>query len=172
MEPIMIIPIKGLFEAHLNVSNLQRSIDFYAGVLGLPLAATFPDRRVAFVWVGNPGQAMIGLWDVGTSPQRSAFHVALTVTLEDLLRAADALRHAAIAALDFSDKPTDQPVVLAWMPAASVYFRDPDNNLLEFIAMLRDPPRPDLGVLSWNHWIRRRNAEIHDTECGDGYRRV
>lgn len=32
--------------------------------------------------------------------------------------------------------------------AASVYFRDPDNNLLEFITMLPDPPRANLGVLS------------------------
>ena len=51
--------------------------------------------------------------------------------------------------------PTEEPVVLAWMPAASVYFRDPDNNLLEFITMLTDPPRPDLGVLSWSEWVRR-----------------
>lgn len=36
---------------------------------------------------------------------------------------------------------------MAWMPAASVYFRDPDNNLLEFMTMLTDPPRPDPGVL-------------------------
>jgi len=49
----------------------------------------------------------------------------------------------------------DDPVVLAWMPAAAVYFRDPDNNLLEFITMLPDPPRPDLGVLPWSDWLRR-----------------
>jgi len=29
--------------------------------------------------------------------------------------------------------------VLAWMPAVSVYFRDPDYNLLEFIMMLPGP---------------------------------
>jgi len=33
------------------------------------------------------------------------------------------------------------------MPAAAV-FRDPDNNLLEFITVLPYPPRRDLGVLS------------------------
>jgi hypothetical protein len=42
------------------------------------------------------------------------------------------------------------------MPAAAVYFRDPDNNLLEFITMLPDPPRADLGVLSWSDWVRRK----------------
>jgi len=48
---------------------------------------------------------------------------------------------------DLAGLPTQEPVVLAWMPAASVYFRDPDNNLLEFMTMLTDPPRPDPGVL-------------------------
>jgi ribosomal protein S18 acetylase RimI-like enzyme len=50
-------------------------------------------------------------------------------------------------------RPTDQPDVLAWMPAAAVYFRDPDDNLLEFIHMLPDTPRPELGVLPWTDWI-------------------
>jgi lactoylglutathione lyase len=43
-------------------------------------------------------------------------------------------------------------VVLCWMPAASVYFDDPDGHSLEFIAMLPDRPRPDLGRLSWSDW--------------------
>jgi hypothetical protein len=38
------------------------------------------------------------------------------------------------------------------MPAAAVYFRDPDGNLLEFIAMLPEQPRADLGVLPWRMW--------------------
>jgi lactoylglutathione lyase len=149
----MVIPIGGLFEAHLNVSDLQRSVDFYAGILGLTLAATFPERRVAFVWVGSPGQAMIGLWEVGSSPQRAVSHLALSVALNDMLTAAEQLRRAGLAPMDFNGKPTDQPVVLAWMPAASLYFHDPDNNLLEFIAMLSEPAKPDLGVLSWADWL-------------------
>ncbi len=40
------------------------------------------------------------------------------------------------------------------MPAAAV-FRDPDNNLLEFITVLPYPPRRDLGVLSWVDWVSR-----------------
>ena len=42
------------------------------------------------------------------------------------------------------------------MAAAAVYFGDPDNNLLEFIAMPPDPPEPNLGVLPWSDWIRRK----------------
>ena len=55
---------------------------------------------------------------------------------------------------DFSN-PTDEPVVLTWMPAASVYFHDPDGHQLEFICMLPDPPQPELGVVTWSRWLRR-----------------
>ncbi|HEV2698648.1 MAG TPA: VOC family protein, partial [Terriglobales bacterium] len=127
----MTIPIQDLFEAHLHVSSLERSLAFYTEILGLPLASSFPDRRVAFVWAARPGEAMLGLWDVGKVPQRLALHVAFRVELNDVLNAAVALRNAGIESLDFSGEPTDQPVVLTWMPAASIYFRDPDGNLLE-----------------------------------------
>ena len=46
------------------------------------------------------------------------------------------------------------------MPATAVYFRDPDNNLLEFIAMLPDPPRPDLGVLPWSDWVPKDDGRL------------
>jgi hypothetical protein len=40
--------IQELFEAHLTVANLHRAMEFYGAVLGLKLATTFPERRVAF----------------------------------------------------------------------------------------------------------------------------
>ena len=61
---------------------------------------------------------------------------------------------ANITPLDFAGNPTTEPVVLAWMPAASLYFHDPDGNLLEFLAMLPDAPEPKLGVVGWSHWTR------------------
>ena len=154
----MLVPIQSLFEAHLHVSNLPRSLAFYGELLGLPVAANFPDRRVAFLWAGAPGRAMLGLWDIGTTPQRLELHLAFSVSLDDLLTAAEALQKSGIQPLDFHGEPTDGPVVLAWMPAASLYFRDPDNNLLEFVAMLHDPPRPDLGIVPWKEWLHREHA--------------
>ena len=177
----MLVPIQSLFEAHLHVSNLPRSLAFYSELLGLPVAAEFSDRRVAFLWAGDPGKAMLGLWDVGTSPQRMEIHLAFSVALEDLLNAPGILQKAGIQPLDFHGEPADGPVVLAWMPAASLYFRDPDNNLIEFITMLHDPPRSDLGVVSWKEWRHRGRANdvIHTgtstpsaIDLGHGEKRV
>lgn len=99
---------------------------------------------------------MLGLWEAGTMPMSISLHVAFQVALSDLHEAPSRLRKAGIQPRDLAGVPTDEPDVLAWMPAAAVYFRDPDNNLLEFITMLPDRPEPDLGVLPWSDWIRRK----------------
>ena len=146
------IPIRGLFEAHLTVKDLQRSMSFFGEALGLELAQVFPERKVAFFWVGRPGDAMLGLWEAGTGPQRLSLHMAFRVDLDDLLQAAERLREANIIPLDFAGEPTDEPVVFAWMPSASLFFHDPDGNLLEFLSMLPDAPQGDLGVVKWSRW--------------------
>ena len=79
-------------------------------------------------------------------------HIAFSVELEQVLASVGRLRDAGLTPLDGGGKPVDEPVVLCWMPAASVYFDDPDGHSLEFIAMLPDRPRPDLGRLSWSDW--------------------
>jgi lactoylglutathione lyase len=146
------IPIRDLFETHLTVSDLGRSMKFYGDSLGLEVAQVFPDRKVAFYWIGAPGKSMLGLWETGSAPQKLSLHLAFEVALSDLLNAPEKLRAANITPLDFSGDPTNEPVVLAWMPAASVYFHDPDGNLLEFLSMLPDPPQPDQGIVKWSIW--------------------
>jgi lactoylglutathione lyase len=126
----------------------------YGEALGLELAQFFPERRVAFYWIGGRGTSMLGLWEVGTLPLRQSLHLAFRVSLDDLLRASQELRRAAIAPLDFEGNPTENPVVLAWMPAASLYFHDPDGNLLELLAMLEGEAKPEMGVVSWEQWIK------------------
>ena len=49
----------------------------------------------------------------------------------------------------FFGEPADEPSYIGWMPAAAVYFRDPSGHMLEYLAMLDEPPRPELGVLPW-----------------------
>jgi lactoylglutathione lyase len=141
-----------LFEAHLPVANLEQSIAFYRDVVGLELAHVARSREVAFLWIGSPGHAMLGLWAAGSGPQKTTMHVAFSTSLDDILAAPAALRSAGLAPLDFNGRPTDEPVVLAWMPAASIYFQDPDGHLLEYLAMLPEAARPDAGIVSWREW--------------------
>ena len=55
--------IKGLYETHINVSNLENAIDFYKNVMGLHHCHTEKERRVAFFWIGQPKEYMLGLWE-------------------------------------------------------------------------------------------------------------
>jgi lactoylglutathione lyase len=146
------IPIRDLFEAHLTVKDLRRSMRFFGDALGLELAQVFAERKVAFYWIGRRGNSMLGLWEAGAGPQRMNLHVAFSVDLDNLLQAAEQLRKANIVPLSFAGEPTDEPVVFAWMPAASLFFHDPDGNLLEFLSMLPDAPQCDLGVVGWSCW--------------------
>lgn len=146
------IPVQDLFEAHLTVTDLDRAIEFYRDAVGLRLAHVTPARQAAFFWIGPAGNAMLGLWAAGSGPQRMALHTAFRVSLADVVAAPHALRSARITPLDFDGQPVDEPVVIAWMPAASVFFRDPDDHLLEYIAMLPHEPRPEQGIVPWHVW--------------------
>jgi lactoylglutathione lyase len=149
-----IVPIRGLFEAHLTVGDLDRSIAFYRDVLGLPLAHRIPARQVAFFWVPMPEKSMLGLWSIGTSPLRLRLHIAFQVELHHVFDSVQALRAAGLEPRSGGGNPIEEPIVLAWMPAASVYFEDPDGHSLEFICMLDEAPRPELGQVSWTEWRR------------------
>ena len=143
---------RDLFEAHLTVTDLDEAIQFYRDVLGLRLAHLPKTRHAAFFWIGSSGNAMLGLWSGGVGPQRMTMHIAFRVSPAEVIAAPAVLRSAGITPLDFEGQPTDEPVVIAWMPALSVFFRDHDGHLLEYIAMLPDTPRPDDGVVPWHAW--------------------
>jgi lactoylglutathione lyase len=146
------IPVSRLYEAHLTVSDLHRSVAFYRDVVGLQPALEVPDRSAAFFWVGGVRETMLGLWSIGTAPMGLSLHVAFAAALDDVLDAPARLDACGITPLSFFGTKTDEPTVIAWIPAASVFFRDPDNHLLEYIAVLDEEPRPDLGMLPWSTW--------------------
>jgi len=152
------IEARDLFEVHLTVRNLDVSIGFYRDIVGLTLAHVTRRRQAAFLWIGSAQRAMLGLWAAGSAPQAVTLHTAFRVSSADVLAAPDFLRNAGVTPLDFDGRPTDLPVVLAWVPAAAVYFRDPDGHLLEYIAMLPHEPRPDCGVVPWRTWELMQRA--------------
>src|SRR3954469_1050966 len=152
--------VTGLFEAHLTVTDLQRSLAFWRDVVGLEVALEVPERRAAFLWTGPPGESMLGLWSLGSMPMALSLHVALRAPLEDVLEACGALRAAGVTPRSFFGDETDEPSVIGWMPAASIFFRDPDGHLIEYLAMLDEPPRPEAGIVPWSAWMAGRSADV------------
>jgi GNAT superfamily N-acetyltransferase/predicted enzyme related to lactoylglutathione lyase len=152
--------VSRLFEAHLVVRDVDRSVAFYRDVVGLPLALRLPDRGAAFLWVGRPGESMLGLWSLGSAPAGITSHVAFAAALEDVLGACDALRQVGVGPLSFFGDETAEPSVIGWMPAAAVYFRDPDGHQLEYLAMLEDAARPELGIVSWSDWTSADRGQV------------
>lgn len=45
--------IKGLYETHVQVSDLNTAIAFYTQVLGLEFAHKDETRPIAFLWIGK-----------------------------------------------------------------------------------------------------------------------
>jgi lactoylglutathione lyase len=146
------VPVRGLFEAHLTVSDLGRAVAFYRDVIGLPLALEVPGRSAAFFWIGGTGEAMLGLWSLGSAPMGLSLHVAFRTSLNDVLDACERLRSLGVTPLSFFGAEATEPSVIGWMPAAAVYFRDPDGHLLEYLAMLDQEPRAERGIVPWSEW--------------------
>ena len=111
--------VRGLFETHLTVADLERSVAFYRDVVGLPVALELPERGAAFHWIGRPGQAMLGLWSIGSAPMGMRLHVAFEMALADVHAAPERLRADGIQPLSFFGESTDEPSVIGWMPAFS-----------------------------------------------------
>lgn len=125
---------------------------FYREVVGLPLALEVPERGAAFHWVPDSRRSMLGLWSLGSAPLGMTLHVAFEVALQDLLHAPERLRGHGVTPLSFFGSETNEPSVIGWMPAAALYFRDPDGHLLEYLAMLEEAPRPETGIVEWSRW--------------------
>lgn len=140
-----------IFETHVQTRDLAHAMAFYGGTLGLELAHHIPARSVAFYWIGGRGNAMLGVWEV-PAEQFHRSHFAFTIAEERITEAVAALRDAGVSVIDFFGNPTDDPSVHAWMPACGIFFRDPDDNSLELLAMLAGDPAPELGVVPLSAW--------------------
>ena len=150
--------IQGLFETHINVRDLEKSMHFYETVLGLERAHVDPERRVTFYWMGGRGEAMLGLWEKPPA-QVQRQHFAFRCTIDDVrTKSVTYLKERDLSPRNFFDDGSECPMVFGWMPAIAIYFRDPDGHSLEFIAMLPGKQRPEIGVVSWEEWCRIEEA--------------
>ena len=108
---------------------------------------------MAFLWAGEPGGAMLGLWSLGTAPMGMRLHVAFAAELDEVLRAPQALAPRASAALVLprGGRRAERDRLDA---RRGRLLRRPDGHMLEYLAMLDEPPRPEAGVVTWSDWAR------------------
>ena len=118
------LPIKGVYEIAVRVKDLSRSEAFYKDVLGLKEGLRDERRNWLFLWAGGNSGMVVLQEDKGDWPLQ---HFAFTVLASDMERAHSMLKEKGVN--------VSAPVHHAWMNAVSLYFKDPDDNELELIAL-------------------------------------
>ncbi len=124
---------------HLKVSDLDRALDFYVGVLGFELVQRLGDEA-AFVSAGGYHHHIgLNTWEsrgAGPPPRNATglFHTA--IRYPDRKTLADALRRVLEAGIRL-DGASDHGVSIA------LYLRDPDENGVE---LYYDRPRDEWPV--------------------------
>ena len=147
--------IKGLYETHLFVENLERSIDFYKHTLELKLCRFNGDRRTAFFWIGEDKKYMLGLWEK-PKEQIDARHYAFECDPEWVRdESVNYLKARNIKYWNFLNNDNEGPMVFVWMPAISIYFHDPDGHELEFIGVLEGDTKSEeeKRVVTYEEWL-------------------
>lgn len=138
--------IKGIREIHLQVSSLEKSIEFYLS-LGLLLSGVDNARRIAFfnITVPEKNHQMLGLWE-NRKTAIDIRHFAFEVDLTDIRNAKDWLNQRGILTRAVFGRDNSEPIVHYNTPAASVYFDDPDGNELELYAYI-----PEKSKKAYDH---------------------
>ncbi|MCF3935739.1 VOC family protein [Acuticoccus sp. M5D2P5] len=112
---------------HLKVADLERSIDFYCGILGFELMQRYGDQAAFLSAGGYHHHIGLNTWDSkgGSPPARGTtglFHVAIVYPTRAAL--GDALRRLTAANVPL-DGASDHGV------SEALYLRDPDQNGVE-----------------------------------------
>ena len=131
-------PIRGLGEVSIRVRDLDAMQKFYEEVVGLEVLAreeNYVFFRIADGYGGHSQNlALFDMNDLGflenkvseLSPERSSLHhIALNISLEDFESERKRLEGLGIKVL---------ATVHEWIHVRSLYFPDPEWNLLELVA--------------------------------------
>lgn len=146
--------IKGLFETHLYVEDIERSIKFYSEVIGLEQCHYEKERKAVFFWIGKLKKQMLGIWEF-PKDQIDIRHFAFECDANWIINeSVNWLKERKLPFRNFLRDGTERPMVFVWTPAASIYFDDPDGHSLEFIGLLDGKSRPDHGILSYDEWLK------------------
>ena len=120
-------PATRIGHVHLKVSNLQRALDFYAGLLGFELVTTYGEEA-AFISAGGYHHHIgLNTWQSKggkPAPKNAAglFHTALLYpTRKDLARILQRLLEANYPISGFADHGVSE----------AIYLDDPDENGVE-----------------------------------------
>jgi catechol 2,3-dioxygenase len=133
---VAIDPRTDIGHVHLKVSDLDRALDFYVGVLGFELQQRLADQAAFLSAGGYHHHIGLNTWESKGAPPpprhtTGLYHVA--IRYPDRRALADALRRLLEAGIGI-DGATDHGV------SEAIYLRDPDENGIE---LYRDRPREE-----------------------------
>lgn len=134
--PPALHPAVRIGHVHLKVSDLERSLAFYCGVLGFKLMQRF-GAQAAFISAGGYHHHIgLNIWEsLGGSPppprSTGLYHTA--ILYPDRPTLADALRRVLTAGVEL-EGAADHGV------SEAIYLRDPDQNGVE---LYRDRPQAE-----------------------------
>ena len=163
---------RGINHLALVCKDMGRTVDFYEGVLGMPLIKTIEipgggqhfffdcggGDALAFFWFPNAEQATPGVSGPQVRPDRgdltsahgSMNHVALDVPSEKIDEYVGRLRDAGVDCTEVANHDDSEfgiaEEIHPGVFVRSIYFLDPDGILLEFAAWARDLGPDDVNM--------------------------
>lgn len=130
--------VRSLGHVVIKVRNQQRAEAFYHGLLGIPVAARYPEMSATFFTLGNHHDlAVIAVGDDAESPAAKSVglaHVAFKIgdSIDELREANTRLKAAGLEVSAY-----DHTV------SKSLYINDPDGNCIELYVDTSDAWKQD-----------------------------
>jgi catechol 2,3-dioxygenase-like lactoylglutathione lyase family enzyme len=165
--------IRGINHLALTCRDMKRTVDFYSGVLGMPLTKTINLPRgmgqhfffdigngdsLAFFWFPDAPKSQPGVTHpahlIGRGPLTTAHasmnHVAFDVPAEKIDEYQRKLEAAGIdvtKVVNHDDSPNQaSPELTPTTFVRSIYFQDPDGIMLEFASWTRELNESDVNA--------------------------